>query len=307
MSFNFRHLKYFVATAELGQVSQAAIQLSISQSAVTAAIKELEQIVGVPLFRRSASGMTLTDAGRQFLAAAYQILSDIDEALTVRDAAPQVSGQLTIAASYTVIGYFLPYHLERLARFLPNLEIRIFELTREMIEEGLLSNRFDMGVALTANIVNSDLHCETLIRSKRRLWASSRHHLLKSTSVHFADIAEEPFVMLTVDEAAHTAMRYWSPTNHQPRVVLRTSSIEAVRSIVANGQGVSILSDMVYRPWSLEGRRLETVDVDEPIPPMDVGLVWRKDVAFTGAMDAFRGYFSSHYLTPQNPVGRACT
>ena len=48
MSFNLRHLKYFVATAELGQVSRAAVELSVSQSAVTAAIKELEGVVGAP-------------------------------------------------------------------------------------------------------------------------------------------------------------------------------------------------------------------------------------------------------------------
>lgn len=298
-------MKYFVATAELGQVSQAAIELSISQSAVTAAIKELEHIVGVQLFLRSASGMVLTDAGRQFLASSYQILADVDEALTVRNPVPRATGHLRIAASYTVIGYFLPYHLERLARLMPNLEIHIHELTREMMEEGVLSDRFDMGVALTSNIVNADLVSETLIRSTRRLWTSAHHRLLKSDTIHFPDISREPYVMLTVDEAAHTAMRYWSQSSHEPNVVLRTSSIEAVRSMVANGQGVSILSDMVYRPWSLEGRRLETMSINEVIPPMDVGLIWRRNVGFSDAMEAFRGYFRSQYLAPHNPPGRS--
>ena len=114
-----------------------------------------------------------------------------------------------------------------------------------------------------------------------------------------ADVAEEPYVMLTVDEAAHTAMRYWSPTGRQPRVVLRTSSVEGVRSMVANGIGVTVLSDMVYRPWSLEGRRLELVTLAERIPPMDVGLVWRRGVEFTPAMAAFRDYFAARFLTPQ--------
>ena len=54
--------------------------------------------------------------------------------------------------------------------------------------------------------------------------------------------------MLTVYAAAHTTKRYWSLSAFKPKVTLRTSSVEAVRSMVANGQGVTILSDMVYRP-----------------------------------------------------------
>lgn len=301
MAFNMRHLKYFIATAEIGQVSRAAVELSVSQSAVTTAIKELEATVETELFSRSPQGMTLTEAGRRFLSAANDILLKAEEALNVRTAAP-VSGRIAIAASYTVIGYFLPPHLERLGRLQPELEVQVHEMTRETIEEGLLAGRFDMGVALTANIANPDLVCETLIRSARRLWTPSRHPLLSRESVSLADVAEEPYVMLTVDEAAHTSMRYWAPTALTPRVTLRTSSVEAVRSIVANGGAVSILSDMVYRPWSLEGRRLETITLAERVPPMDVGLVWRRGAAFTPAMTAFRTYFAERYLTPvHNP------
>ena len=83
--------------------------------------------------------------------------------------------------------------------------------------------------------------------------------------------------MLTVDEAAHSSMKYWNANNCSPDIKLRTSSVEAVRSLVANGQGVTILSDMVYRPWSLEGRRIETVPTNVEIPTMDVGLAVRRD------------------------------
>src|SRR5580698_7290639 len=60
MALTLRQLKYFVATAELGQISQAAIQLTISQSAVTTAIKDLEDSLGTQLFARMSSGVTLT-------------------------------------------------------------------------------------------------------------------------------------------------------------------------------------------------------------------------------------------------------
>lgn len=296
MSFNLRHLKYFVATAELGQVSRAAIELSVSQSAVTAAIRELEAILGTTLFVRSSLGMTLTDAGRRFLASGYDILSKVDEALKAQEPA-DVSGTLKIAATYTVIGYFLPLHLERMRRMMPQIDIQLREMSRPAIEEALVDGRVDIGVALTSNITNDEIASETLLRSPRRLWLPSQHRLLERGSLSLSEVAEEPYVMLTVDEAAHTTMRYWSRSTFKPQVVLRTSSVEGVRSMVANGLGVSILSDMVYRPWSLEGRRLETTDLSEDIPPMDVGLVWQKNTSFTPAMAAFREYFHGLFNT----------
>jgi DNA-binding transcriptional LysR family regulator len=114
------------------------------------------------------------------------------------------------------------------------------------------------------------LSTETLLSSRRRLWVPSKHPLLSESSVGLKVIAEQPYVMLTVDQAAHTSLEYWS--NYQPSVTLRTSSGEAVRSMVANGLGVTILSDMVLRPWSLEAKRIETIVPRSPIPAMDVGV-----------------------------------
>lgn len=300
MPVSLRQIRYFVATAEHGQVSQAAGELGISQSAITTAIKELEQIVGVELFTRSTQGMDMTPSGRQFLFHAYEILNKVEEATNLLLPANDFAGRLTVAATYTVIGYFLPNHLGRLRRAWPNLDIQLFELNREAIEEGLLANRYDMAVLLTSNVINSDLSTETLMSSRRRLWVPARHRLLSQGTVSLREIAEEPYIMLTVDEAAHTALRYWSLSSYRPNVTLRTSSVEAVRSLVADGQGVAILSDMVLRPWSLEGKRIETIVPTEPIPSMDVGLAWRRDAVFTPAMEAFRSYFRQAFFLPPN-------
>jgi len=298
MSISLRQIRYFVSTAEQGQISQAALDLSISQSAITTAIKEIERIIGVELFVRSSQGMELTPAGRQFLFHAYDILNKVSEAISLSVPANNLEGSLTVAATYTVIGYFLPSHLEKLKRIFPKLSIQLVELNREAIEEGLLSSRYDIAVLLTSNVLNADLSTETLLGSRRRLWVAGKHPLLQRQSSGLKEVAEEPYIMLTVDEAAHTSMKYWSATPYQPSVFLRTSSVEAVRSMVANGQGVAILSDMVLRPWSLEGKRIETIVLRDPIPAMDVGLAWRRGATFSPSMDAFRSYFRQAFHLP---------
>jgi DNA-binding transcriptional LysR family regulator len=303
MALTLRQLKYFVATAELGQISQAAIQLTISQSAVTNAIKELEDSLGTQLFMRTASGMTLTNTGRRFLNQAYTILSSVDEAMRIPNLESTLTGTLTLAASYTVLGYFLPHHLQRLNTLYPQLTIQLHELNRESIEEGLIADRYDMAVLLTSNVANPELVLEPVIHSVRRLWLCAQHPLLKRENVTLADVAAEPFVMLTVDEAAFTASRYWNETPYRPNVKLRTSSVEAVRSMVANGSAVAILSDMVYRPWSLEGRRIETVQLRDPVPPMSVGLAWRRSAELSPAMHAVREYFRHTFMEPRAFTG----
>lgn len=298
MSLSIRQLKYFTAVAELGRISQAAVQLNISQSAVTTAVRELEETLSQKLIERHSHGVELTDAGRRFLSHAYNVLAAVDDALRMPDNETTVEGTLTLAASYTVLGYFLPHHLQRFAQRHPKVEVRVHEVVREGIEEGLVTERYDMGVLLTSNAVLHELTLETFFGSPRRLWVPAKHPLLEKADVTLADVAAEPYIMLTVDEAAATTLKYWSTTPYLPATRLRTSSVEAVRSMVANGLGVTILSDMVYRPWSLEGRRIETINLRDDVPSMNIGLGWKHGREHSSPMQAFRDYFKQLFLDP---------
>lgn len=295
--FSFRQLKYFVVAAEVGQISQAAVELNITQSAVTTAIRELESLLNTQLFKRLPQGVVLTDTGRRFLNHAYGILSSVNEAMLLANWEEHFTGKLSIAASYTVIGYFLPAHLKRLASLYPELEIQLFELPREEIEEGLLQNKYDVAVLLSSNVDNPNLMVEPIISSQRRLWLPAQHSLLEKQTATLADVANEPYIMLTVDEAENTTMRYWQHTLFRPRTIFRTSSIEGVRSMVANGMGVAVLSDMVYRPWSLEGRRINTVMLQDHIPSMVLGLAWSPQSMDNPLLQLLREYFHHQFMS----------
>jgi DNA-binding transcriptional LysR family regulator len=292
LSLSLRYLRYFVAAAETGQVSRAAVELNVSQSAVTGAIKQIESRIGARLFDRHSNGVTLTLEGSRFLKHAQNIVASVNEALRVPTATTAtIAGKLRIGVTYTVAGYFLPQYYARFARSYPQVSIEMMEAPRAAIEEDLISGRLDVAVLLTSNLQNqAELAHETLIRSRRRLWLPVDHPMLERSEIRLADVAREPYVMLTVDEASQTAERYWNRTDHRPRVIFRTSSVEAVRSMVANGTAVTILSDMVYRPWSLEGQRIETRVVDDPVPSMDVGMAWRRDRDQSPACLAFRDF-----------------
>lgn len=244
--------------------------------------------------------MELTDDGRLFLEHAYAVEAAVANAQHI--ARPgEASGEMTLAATSTLVGYFLPEHIHRLSGLHPALNIGMLELDRRSIEAGLLEGRFDIAMLVTSNVTNPALKTQTLIESRRRLWLPAGHRLAGESPVSLAEIAREPLMMLTADEAGEAgeaAQRYWKHYGYEPNVRLRSSSIEAIRSMVGNGQGVAIASDMQYRPWSLEGKRVETVVVEEPSPALSVGLAWRAECSFTPAMQIVHDYFRQRFLDP---------
>jgi DNA-binding transcriptional LysR family regulator len=292
MALSIKQVRYFIAAADAGQVSQAAIELNVSQSAVTAAIKQLEADLGVTLFLRQPTGVALTAEGGRFLQHARHIMTAVDAAANApltEDVA--LHGTVRIGASYTVLGYFLPRHYARFVRSYPRINAELYELPRSAIESGLVGGSLDLGVILVSNLQDmKHLDQEVLIRSQRRLWLPIEHPLLASSTVTLADIAREPYIMLTVDEASQTASKYWKAAGLRPEIVCKTSSVEAVRSMVADGIGVTILSDMVYRPWSLEGQRLEQRSVASPIPTMDLGVAWNRQRPRRAAAKTFHEF-----------------
>ena len=300
--FTLRQLQYFAAVARAGQISLAAIESNVSQSTMTAAIAELERVLGAMLFERTRNGMTLTHEGHLFLQHANTVLDSAEDAARhpLRNRS-QVSGTLQLAASYTVLGYFLLPFIAKFQKQHPDVRIHPVELDRVQIEASVSSGELELAVALTSNLPDPKRFGQlALARSRRQLWVAANHPLADLAQVELRDVAPYPYILPMVDEGDIAAMRYWEQATLQPATLLRTSSMEAVREMVALGLGVTILSDMVYRPWSLDGRRIRTVPLKNPIPPMEVGLIWRKGQHLSPVAGAFRNYLELS-LSMQNP------
>jgi DNA-binding transcriptional LysR family regulator len=279
MKASLRHFRIFVATAETGQVSKAATILFTSQPVITEAIKALEAEIGVKLFERHAKGVTLTSEGTVFLRHARSVLTAAAEAMRApHQVRHDMTGTLKLACTHTVAGYYLPMLLARFKRKFAGIRVELFELTRTKIEACLISGEIELALCLTSPLEHLDqIDTDVLTRSKRRLWLSTSHPLLEHKRVTLKDVESEPYIMLTVDDAEQTTMRYWEAVGLRPNVTFRTTSIEAIRNLVAENLGVTMLSDMVYRSWSLDNTRLEALTLGDAVPSMDIGLAWKRD------------------------------
>ncbi len=305
MAFSFRQVRYFIAVADAGKVSAAAANLHVSQSAVSAAIDKLEKDIEAPLFRRRSNGVELTYEGHQFLTHAQNIMAAVSEATRgVRRSGRSLRGQVKVGLTYTVAGYFFPQLLMRFSRSFPDVEFKLVEKQRTQIEEEIVSGELDIAVILVSNLQNvGEISSRVLIKSQRRLWLSADHHLMNEDVVELSQIAKEPYVMLTVDEAEKSALRYWSATDYSPNVIFKTSSVEAVRSMVATGTGITILSDMVYRPWSLEGQHVEVKPVAGQVHSMDVGLIWKRGKEMNPQTKALYSFLCNNFVDTGYGVG----
>lgn len=297
MAFTLRQLQYFIAVAEQGSVTRAAQNLSISQSSVTEAIKELEGDLGVELFERHPRGLSITHNGHQFLRHATKILATVSDARNAfSETQENTGGTLNIGVTSLVAGYVLSDLLARYRRACPGVEVSAIEDNGSYLEHLLIGGELDVAVMVISNLRDRlALQAEILETSPYRLWLPMGHPLVSADIISVADIAREPLIMLTVDEIEENTGKLLSALGARPHVAFRTRSVEAVRSLVATGAGVALLPDLVYRPWSLEGDRIESRDVSGALPVVQVGMVWRKGSSlpqsardFVGIAEALR-------------------
>ncbi|RKD70593.1 DNA-binding transcriptional LysR family regulator [Rhizobium sp. WW_1] len=295
MAFTLRQLQYFVAVAEQGSVTRAAQNLSISQSSVTEALKELESDLGVELFERHPRGLTITHNGHQFLRHATKILATVSDARTSFSGKQNESGgTLNIGVTSLVAGYVLSDLLARYRRACPGVEVSAIEDNGGYLEHLLVGGELDVAVMVISNLRDRmALQAEILETSPYRLWLPMGHPLVSADIISVADISREPLIMLTIDEIEENTGKLLTALGARPHVAFRTRSVEAVRSLVATGAGVALLPDLVYRPWSLEGDRIESRDVSGSLPVVQVGMVWRKGSSLPQAARDFVGVAES--------------
>jgi len=278
MAFTLRQLQFFVAAAEAGSVSGAGRALSISQSSVTEAIRGLEDDLGVPLFDRQARGILLTHKGSAFLRHARKILAEVSAARTAfQDEAAATTGRLSLGVTSLVAGYVLSDVLARYRRAHPQVTLNVIEDNGDYLQHLLIGGELDVAVLLTSSVKDRlALNVETLLVSPYRLWLPLGHPLAQQESITLEELAGQPLIQLMVDEIEESTRRLTAALPVKPEIAFRTRSVEAVRSLVATGAGLAILPSLVYRPWSLEGDRIEIRDVSGDLPTVQVGLAWRK-------------------------------
>jgi DNA-binding transcriptional LysR family regulator len=274
-----RQFRYFIAVAETGSVAAASRMLAIAQSAVTKSLQELEDELGTALFERSSRGMALTPEGHRFLASSRKVLAAVADAtrLHAGEQTAQLSGRLAIGVTSLVAGYYLSELFSRYRRRCPGVEVLVTEDSPRFLEHLLINGEIDVAI-MVSNVLSEPqaLVAETLTRSPNRVWLAANHALAEKDELTLADCAACDQIVLEADRIDELMRAVFARHQLKPHSILRTGSLEAVRSLVGAGAGIAVLPDFLYRPWTLDAEHVDVRRLRDEVPTVDVGLVWRR-------------------------------
>ena len=272
-----RQFRYFVAMAETGSVAAASRMLNVAQSALTKSLLDLEAELDGSRFLRSSRGMTLTPQGQRFLVSARKVIGAVADALRLHaaDEATGPAGVLCLGVTRWVAGYYLSELFSRFRRHCPAVEVLVTEDTPRFLEHLLINGELDVAIMVSNTLTEPQaMVCETLTRSPNRVWLPSNHAQCAQDELSLADCAACDQIVLEADRLGDLMVPVWGRHQLKPRVILRTSSLEAVRSLVGAGAGIAVLPDFLYRPWTLDAEHVEVRPLRNALPTTDVGLVW---------------------------------
>ncbi|QQZ39730.1 LysR family transcriptional regulator [Pseudomonas sp. SK3(2021)] len=235
-------LQIFSLVAELRGFTSAASRLGISQSAVSHALKSLEQELGVELIRRHQSLVELTDIGQQLLLRARAILG---LAATMEqeaaDARGMKRGTLRIGSfGPTSSMKLLPAILQRYRAAHPGIEVHIDEGPDRQVLQWLEERRIDVGFVV---LPQERFDCFALVEDQMVALIPSRHGLAAKDSVSLAELCDDPFI-LTEAGSAELVSRLFLAARLSPNIRYRSSQLLSTLETVARGDALTLVAQL---------------------------------------------------------------
>jgi DNA-binding transcriptional LysR family regulator len=272
-----RHLRYFVVLAEELHFGRAARRLFIAQPPLSQQIRQLEEELEVPLFRRTNRRVELTDAGQAFLREARHILVQVEEAkmLAQRTARGEM-GELSLGFVSSAILELLPRLLYAYRERYPHIHVTLYEMRRDELIAALFSGQIQLGMLRPA-IHSTELAAEVIQRESVLVALPAKHPLAARETIPLIELRNETFVMLP---------RHWGSSFYDliislcqsagfsPNVTQEAGETHTIIALVSANIGVAIVpaSAQFVHSRSVVYRHLEGNE-----PQIEMAMAWRVD------------------------------
>lgn len=261
-----RELEYFMAVFETGSLTAAASRLFISQPALSQAIKKLENELGVELFYRDNNVLRITAAGEVFARESMRLLECRDDLVKkVRDAGNVEFGRLRIAMTPLYAQVFFPHVYSAFHSLYPTVEVEVVEAQGEEQEQMLLNRSIDLGFYASAS-ASPSIICDPVYHERMVLLVPADSPLndygyIDESSgmpfIHLEKFASEDFVGFLANRSGLGAKMQAICEEHgfSPKLTYRSSYSPVIRSFVASGFGVGLVSYMTIYGLDLKSER----------------------------------------------------
>jgi DNA-binding transcriptional LysR family regulator len=269
-----RQLEYFVAVAEEQNFTRAAQRVHISQSGVSAQIRQLERELGAELLDRSARRATLTVAGKAALEHAYAALAATSAlGQAVGEVTGLIRGRVTVGM---VTGCTVTPLFDALAAFQgthPGVEISLLEDNSARLVDGVRAGAIDLALIGAATSTPDGLDALTIISEPLVAAVSPAHPLADRPRITLRDLGDHPIVCMPVGTGLRAVFdQACAAQNLEPMIALQASAPDAIAALAARGLAVAILSESMAARYR---EQLTVMRIDDVDTPALLALVWK--------------------------------
>lgn len=277
---NFTQLEYLKELFAHGSFSLAAQHLNITQPALSLQIQKLEEELDFMLLDRTKRPLQFTEEGKYFYYKAIEILRMVEDLKQVSfELSEEVKGNVLVGIIPTLAPYLVPLFINNMNKAFPELQIEVRELKTEEIISKLKLGDLDCGILSTPVSANG-IHFEILFYERFYAYVSERHEFFKQDKINIDDLKEEDVWYLEEGNCFQNQVNSICKINYQKQtsqpLVYRSSSIESLRRIVENENGITFVPELatVNIPSELEDLIKEFTD-DQPV--REISLVVPKN------------------------------
>jgi DNA-binding transcriptional LysR family regulator len=281
-----RNLGAFVEVVRRGGFSRAGETLHLTQSAVSKAVKAIEEELGQPLLVRLGRRVTLTDAGRVVFDRAQAVLSmlhSIEE--EVAEVGAVRRGHLRLGIPPMVGGAFFPPVLGDFRTAYPGVVLDLREVGARTVEALVLDGEIEAGATVLPTD-RSVFEVVPLMRDVLRAVVHPRSPLARRRSVTLRDLERVPFVLYREDFALHGhILDACRREGFTPKVASESSQWDFMAAMVAADVGVALLPRTICR--RLDSAQVKVLPLVEPELRWDLALIWKQGRHLSPAARAF--------------------
>ncbi len=288
-------LRYIAALSSARHFGRAAEACFVSQPTLSVAIRKLEEELGVTLFERGTSEITMTPIGEQVVAQAQRVL---EEASTVKSIAQQgqdqLVGPLRLGAIYTIAPYLLPQLIPALHQLAPKMPLHIEENFTARLNERLKQGDLDV-IIIALPFDEPGFITQALYDEPFRVALPSDHPWCEKKTISSAELEHESLLLLGQGHCFRDqilqACSALNRSNAAPGSIQKTlegSSLETIRHMVASGAGITVLPCTAISAATNENSLLAYRPFSAPMPSRRVALAWRKRYPRPDAIAAVR-------------------
>ncbi len=286
-------LKYIVAVARSKHFGHAAESCFVAQPTLSVAIKKLEDELGVTLFERGGSEVSVTPVGAQIVAQAERVL---EQTAAIKELAKQnkdpLAGPLRLGVIYTIGPYLLPPLVKNLIDNVPQMPLVLQENFTVKLLELLRQGELDAAI-MALPLPDHGMMMQTLYDEPFVVATPRSHPWAKRREIPADDLKAETMLLLgsghcfrdQVLEVCPEMARFSSPGNGMQRT-FEGSSLETIRHMVASGIGLTVLPRASVRDMEDPNGMLAFVPFSNPAPSRRVVIVWRKSFTRRAAIEA---------------------